>query len=352
MSKVSYFLAANAPEGFVSHHEDWLAGWDTVYLIKGGPGGGKSTYMRRIQRRMERCGLPCEEVLCATDPDSLDGLGIPALGTAFFDATPPHAAEPRYFGAKDVYLPLGGYCDAASLKGKTNAIKELTDGYKAAFPRITRCLAAAKEVSDQRFDAILRGVSLDRLNAAAAGLIAQEGLSVPGGNGGRVHARFLSARDGGGIRFLEDTVRALCPRRHVIEDTYGLSPFVLAPILRAATAAGHCVWVCHDPLSPRCMLRHVLLPDLGLGFVTGAGGAPPAVRTGDFIDPAVLNGKRLHLTLLSRIEETLCEEASLLMKEARGIHDELEALYLPYIDFDGLTASADALAERLLDVAL
>jgi hypothetical protein len=356
MPGIKYFLSANSPEGFVSYHEAWLDGWDTVFLLKGGPGGGKSTFMRRVQRHMEARGLPCEEVYCATDPSSLDGLGIPALGAALFDATPPHAADPRYFGSKDVYLSLGEYCDTAPLKAKWHHIAGLTDRYRAMFPRITRCLSGAKSMSDQRFDLVLRGVPLDQLTSAAAALIQQAGLDGQADKAGSVRARFLSARDRDGVRFLDETVRWLTPRRFILQDTYGLSPFVLAPILRAATAAGHDVWACYDPQSPRHLLRHVLLPELGFGFVCRTGDSQRdegvSLSLDAMVDPNLLAAKATRLGLLEQVESSRLQDASRLMKDARAIHDELEALYRPHLDFEGLTSSADALASRLLDAGL
>ena len=45
-----------------------------MYLIKSGPGCGKSTLMKRLARKAEQQGQPIERVHCASDPDSLDGV--------------------------------------------------------------------------------------------------------------------------------------------------------------------------------------------------------------------------------------------------------------------------------------
>lgn len=96
-SKVSFFLGANTPAGFYSLYDQLLAP-DTarrVYLLKGGPGCGKSSLMRRVARALESGGEPVEYILCSGDPDSLDAVIFPNLGAAIVDATAPHGGVPK-----------------------------------------------------------------------------------------------------------------------------------------------------------------------------------------------------------------------------------------------------------------
>ena len=65
-----------------------------MYIIKSGPGSGKSTLMRRVERHAQAAGLETEEVLCSGDPDSLDAVMIPALGAAVVDGTAPQGIVP------------------------------------------------------------------------------------------------------------------------------------------------------------------------------------------------------------------------------------------------------------------
>lgn len=107
--KVQYFLGANAPDGFYSLYPELidLERARAVYILKGGPGCGKSTLMRRVGERMEQAGLETEYILCSGDPDSLDGLVLPQLETAIVDGTAPHAAAPLGHPAKKVSICKG-----------------------------------------------------------------------------------------------------------------------------------------------------------------------------------------------------------------------------------------------------
>lgn len=97
---VGYFLGANSPLGFFSLY-DQLIDLETaarVYILKGGPGCGKSTLMRQVAADVEASGKRAEYILCSGDPDSLDGVIFPELGVAIVDGTAPHGRETESTG--------------------------------------------------------------------------------------------------------------------------------------------------------------------------------------------------------------------------------------------------------------
>ena len=57
--QVRFYLGANSPSGFYSLYDQLIdpAQAEDYFLIKGGPGCGKSTLMRRVGRAMEEHGL-------------------------------------------------------------------------------------------------------------------------------------------------------------------------------------------------------------------------------------------------------------------------------------------------------
>lgn len=90
--KVQYFLGANSAEGFVSLYDELIdeSQASAVYILKGGPGCGKSTLMKKVGEEMEKGGYYVEYILCSGDPDSLDGILIPEKAVAIMDGTAPH----------------------------------------------------------------------------------------------------------------------------------------------------------------------------------------------------------------------------------------------------------------------
>ena len=90
--QIQYFLGANSPQGFYSLYDQLLPPEtaNAIYIIKGGPGCGKSSLMRRVAQAMEEKGASVEYIACSGDPDSLDAVVFPALNTAIVDGTAPH----------------------------------------------------------------------------------------------------------------------------------------------------------------------------------------------------------------------------------------------------------------------
>lgn len=91
---IEFFLGANSADGFCSLYDQLGREEDTYDLIilKGGPGVGKSTFMKYIGAQAEEKGLDVEYIRCSGDPKSLDAVLLPALQTAVVDGTAPHGA--------------------------------------------------------------------------------------------------------------------------------------------------------------------------------------------------------------------------------------------------------------------
>lgn len=87
-----YFLSANTPIGFISRFEQLYNakdGW-RAYILKGGPGTGKSHFISKIAQAAQAMGLNFELLHCTSDSSCLDGISIPAIKVCVIDGTPPH----------------------------------------------------------------------------------------------------------------------------------------------------------------------------------------------------------------------------------------------------------------------
>ena len=104
-----YFAAANTSAGFVSFFDSVFDPklLKKMYILKGGPGVGKSTLMKNAALAARKNGFHPIFYHCSSDPKSLDGLLIPETGKAVLDGTAPHTVDPRYAGAKEEIVPLG-----------------------------------------------------------------------------------------------------------------------------------------------------------------------------------------------------------------------------------------------------
>lgn len=129
------FLGVNSEAGFYSLFEDFINKRSRVYVIKGGPGTGKSTLMRSIGKQAEQRGLEVEYLHCSSDPASLDGIFVKELGACMVDGTPPHVLEPPYpapSGTSSTYTPSG--TERSSRRGRRRS--------KSSTARSPRCSTA------------------------------------------------------------------------------------------------------------------------------------------------------------------------------------------------------------------
>ena len=146
-----YFLGANTGGGFVSVYDEFCPPECGVFLwvLKGGPGCGKSSFMKKIGKAAEDAGLDVEYVLCSADPDSLDGVLIPTWHVGYADGTSPHGLEVALPAASGAYVDLGQFYDVAALRPKREVLADLTEKYRAQYVIAYKALAEAKRLHDE-----------------------------------------------------------------------------------------------------------------------------------------------------------------------------------------------------------
>lgn len=345
-----FFLGANSPVGFYSLYDDFVSPGegDFLWVIKGGPGCGKSSFMKKLGAAAEGRGLDVEYIYCSADPESLDGVYIPKLKTAYVDGTAPHIIEASLAGTDSLYLDLSRFYDRAALRGKSGELRELYREYRGLYSRAYGVLAAAGAVAADKLPGLVGEEERKAALRRATGVITRE-LGKPalkaGPSGGEVHSRFISAFTCKGPVFLGDTVTALCPRIYTLDNDYGMAGAYLDEIVKAAEERGVGVIACPDPMRPDT-LEAALLPELGLGFLAISsrrgydGEVYRHVRLDALVDPDRIRELRPRFRSASRMYSSLLTEAESSLAEAKKIHDEIEMIYNPHIDFKGLYALA------------
>ena len=285
---------------------------------------------------------------CSGDPDSLDGVVIPELRSAVADGTSPHVIEPQYPAAVDRYVDLGRFYDLTAAKNAAEEVKARTHAYKAAYIRAYHNLKAARQVELDAVASMVKAFDFERLDRRVKGVIARE-LRTKGGQKGRTTRRFLGSITHKGCVWRFDSVDILCPKVYEFADTWELAGGALARLHKAAVEKGWDTIVCPSP-EDLDRIEHLLIPGLGLAFVTSCPGMDygkkPYRRVR--LDAMAETEGKSRLRFQARMTALLREEAVDALKEAKRNHDALEAVYNPYVDFDGVRAQAALEAGRLL----
>ena len=317
---IHYFLGANSCRGFYSLYGSFPPGEGSfLHIIKGGPGTGKSGFMRRLAAAAEKKGLDVETVLCSGDPDSLDGIYIPALRQAWCDGTAPHVAEPAAFAVDADYVNLGSFCRLPVSSPDEERIQRLNRAYKALYRQAYALLSAASSVRD----AVPEELPPAWLAGYIGGILDRELHQVPA-RPQPVLRRFFSAISCQGYVYLNEEIEKLCKLIYTFDAS---SSAALELVLREAQNRGARLILSPDPLEPS-RLSALLLPDCGLAFVAGGWELPGCQHiqpgTAPSHSPAPFSA--------------LMEQATEKLRQAKALHDRLEAVYKPYMDFPALDA--------------
>ena len=352
---IRYFLGANSPQGFYSLYSELLPPEtaSAVYILKGGPGCGKSTLMGRVAEQLARAGETVEYILCSGDPASLDGVVLPRLGAALVDGTAPHIVEPKYPGVVEQYVNLGVCYDRAGLQEVRAELLGAMTGYKEHYRRAYRCLGAAEEILTDVRAALATRELEEKLSKRAKGILRRELKPLGTGQAGAVKQRFLDGVTHLGALTLWDTVLAQCTRVYELSDRYGLAHPLLSRLLAGAVLGGYDAVACPDPMAPE-RLAHLLVPQAGLAFVTSVPERPfpgkpyRRLRLETMADQELLRRCRPRLRFALKVSAALVGEAVDSLAQAKAMHDGLEELYRPYVDFDRGTQMGEAVAREIL----
>ena len=354
MTKLTHiFLGANSAQGFYSLYEQLLSGrFDDLLILKGGPGCGKSSFMRRVAEELSAAGHTPIYVHCSGDPDSLDGVIFPALRAALVDGTLPHALEPTYAVACERYVDLTRFYDVERAKEKRAELMALTDAYRAHYRDAYHILRAADEVGAERRASLHAHMDFAKLNRRMQSIAARELKGKRAENGG-VDNVFLGGMTHKGELCRFDTVDALCPRVYELRDSAGLANGALQMLCAMAVEGGERVLACRNPDRP-AEVQHLLLPGRGVAFVTSnerlpyGGEAYRRIRLDAMAEETIGRAEKAKLRFLRRVERELRTEAVEKLADAKRAHDALEGVCNPLVDFDGVYDLAHKEAQRLL----
>ena len=349
----NFFLGANSSAGFRSLYEDFTdpnKNYD-ILVLKGGPGVGKSSFMKYIGSRAEEQGEDVEYIWCSGDPDSLDAVRLPRVGIIAVDGTSPHVVEPQYPAAADRYVNLGQfYCIEDCKKRREDIVRHTTD-YKVAYVRAYRALQAAGEVENTLRDVLTVGYDHEKLSRRTSGIIARE-IGRQGSGTGNVLRRYLGGVTHKGLLWRFDTVDALADRVYELLDTSGIGHHLMAAVQTAATERGYDVIACLDPDRPD-RLQHLMIPELRLAFVTSAPGMEypgtpyRRIHLDALLDQKHCRQNKARCRFYRRMHGLLLEEGLEGLQAAKASHDALEKVYNGSVDFGGVYALAEREWDRI-----
>ena len=344
--EIRFFLGSNTKKGFISLFEQLREPMKgkRMYILKGGPGSGKSSLMKRIGASLEELGHRLEYFPCASDPDSLDALLDYDALISIVDGTAPHTMDPKYPGAYDIIINLGEAWDQKELMKNKFKIMELTDMITGYHSMASYCITAATTLLETNRTVAKLFIDRDAIRKAF-NLLAGE---LEYAKKGEEHKRLMSAVSVGKVVFFEDTLQKLCPKLYIISDDWGAAAGSLLEELHVyALTMKLEVYTCYCSIESPNKIDHLLFPSLGIGITTANPFHTPKYTSGFPVDGLMLSIPEADTAVLKGNLETarnLVDSAARNVEKAKILHDELEAFYISSMDF----TKVDTIYEQLL----
>lgn len=350
-----YFLGANSAEGFISHFGDsfdCFNGWRAI-IIKGGPGTGKSSFMKYITARAIDAGYTIELCPCSSDPDSLDGVIIKELKTVILDGTSPHVVEPVYPGACEEIINLGEFWSGEALRASADKIIYTTNQNKKLHKTASAYISAAGELIYDNFKLSQQFTNLKKAaqfgTKTASRLIPKNKKYAP-----KEWVRFIGGVTPKGVVAYSDTVDEFYKNIVVIDDKYGgASNEIMNAVRKTALTKGYEIITLNNPFLPSKIIDHILIPELSLAFVREYeymrfDDTHRRIHARRFADINLMRSVRGRCVFNRRTARELLLGAIDTLGKAKAVHDRLEKYYIDAMDFVAIARFTEEKAKDIL----
>lgn len=348
-----YFAGGNSSNGFYSFYRYILSQEDAnrILCLKGGPGTGKSSLMKKVGNYFFNKGYTIEYHHCSSDNNSLDGVVIKELGAALIDGTSPHIVDPITPGAVDEILNMGDALDMNMLSKHKKEIlsisKEISNTYKRAY----RYLAAAKCIHDDWSNLNSQALDLNKLFVLIETLKNNIFRTDISGYGGE-RRLFTTAITPNGIVTYLDTLIKDYKNKYVLTGGPGMGKTdILKSLGLSAQKKGYYVEYLHDPFIPE-RIEHIFIPELSTCVITNneinkGNYTGLEYSLADYTTPSSLAVNASEIAYNSNLFYQLVDKAVALISHSHTLHDDLETFYIQAMNFDVVNDIYDKVIKKI-----
>ncbi|MCC3865140.1 PRK06851 family protein [Terrisporobacter petrolearius] len=345
------FPGANTSNGFYSYF-DYIIPKDVnrIFCLKGGPGVGKSSLMKKVARDFSEIGYDVEVFPCSSDPSSLDAVVVKKLKVVLLDATAPHVVDPKIPGAIDEIVNFGDFWNVDNLEKNKEEVVQCNKEIGECFQRAFKYLKAAEpifyDIESKNMDMMnfgkLNKFTDEFMEEIFKGIENKDELSNPR------HLFGTAITPIGHIDY-SDSLLQDAKKVYYLDGKigYGKTTF-LKRVYDKAILKGLKVEVFHYPLIPE-KIESIMIIDLGIAITTSSlFENKDAINLGEFIDKEKIDNHKEEVEVDEKILDELINYAISNLKKAKSNHDVIEGYYIPNMDFDKINQLKEELIGRIL----
>lgn len=355
-----YFASGNTGRGFYSLFDDVLKDLDRIFILKGGPGTGKSSLMKAIGAKWQKAGYDLEYIHCSLESESIDGVIIPHLKVAVVDGTRPHVIEPKAPGAIEEYVNLGTAWNSEQLIQQKQTILPLNHEISSYFQMADRSFHEALFIHDDWEKIYIDHLNLTKANELTNHYIQSFFGSMTLNKEGKVKHRFLgAATPKGPVDFLPNLTEDI-QKRYFIKGRPGSGKStLLKKLAEAGKIRGFDVEMYHCGFDPHS-IDMVIFRELSIAIFDST---PPheyfPSRQGDelidlygtIIDERTDDLYREQLQHISKKYKDKMKEATEFLLKAKTLRDQLEEIYIKAVDFSIVDALREEIEKEIEKIA-
>ncbi|WP_035663219.1 PRK06851 family protein [Halalkalibacter akibai] len=338
----NYYAGGNTAKGFYSLYDDALKGLDRLFILKGGPGTGKSSLMKAIGEAVSRKGIDIEYLHCSSDNQSIDGVILPNYKVGIVDGTAPHVIEPKAPGVIEDYVNLGVAWDTEKLLTHKEEILRLNKNISSTFQKAYDTFAQALKAHDDIEEIYINNMDFEEANKLTEELIKLFYGDDVANKSATVKHRFLgAATPKGAVDFIQNLTEDIDKRFFIKGRAGSGKSTMLKKIAAAGEKKGFDVEVYHCGFDPHS-LDMVILREQGIAIFDST--APheyfPNRETDEIVDmyqrciaPETDEKWAADIARTTKPYKDKMKEGISYLAEAKELRDQLEAYYIEAMDF-------------------
>jgi len=357
MGAKHFFVCGNTAKGFCNLFNDNIKNLRKIFILKGGPGTGKSTLMKKIGTEMEKLQYDVEYIHCSSDPDSLDGVLINKLGVGIVDGTAPHVIEPTAPGAIEEYVNLGIAWDTDKLAVRTKEILGIQNNIKPCYEKAYEEFAKGLKVHDEWEKIYIENMDFSKANKFTEEIIKKLLSAIHLNKTASIKHRFFGGSTPYGAMDFVENITENIAKRYFIKGRPGTGKStMLKKILKESESRGIDTEVYHCGFDPDS-LDMLLFPELSLCIFDST--APheyfPQRDEDEVIDMYKELVKdqtdityEIELTDIVARYKACTNEGTKHLATAKTYHDELEKFYIDATDFKKIDKIYEELYDKIM----
>ncbi|WP_294377284.1 ATPase [uncultured Clostridium sp.] len=336
------FPGGNTTKGFYSFYK-YILSQDKakrIICLKGGPGTGKSSFMKKIGTHFKSLGYALEYHHCSSDNNSLDGIVIKDLNVGVIDSTAPHMIDPITPGAVDEILNLGIALNTEYLEKNKKAILSICSEISENFNRAYKYMESAEGIHKDW--TLLNNKAVENIKYIDLEEEMKDKIFKGyKGNYGNERHLFSSAFTPDGIVTFNKDLAKECEKLYVLQGGPGLKKsIILKDIGLEAQKRGYNVEYFHDPFIPE-RIENIIISEISTGIFTTNeisrvhySDIQCKYNMNEICFNDILEKNASEIDFDKSYFDILNNKAISCISKSHTLHDELETYYIDAMNFD------------------